>query len=477
MDPHQTTAGKFDLSLPDYIFTRSNLEIRGADDHDDRHGMAESLPAADADGVEFTTMALAAALLVFMLSFQLGVYDTMKANALRIFDGFAQIQPPGYADDPDIRKTIPTREMLAAEVKVPGVTAATPRATSYVVLANGDLSYGAAIEGVDPLREQTVSTLAATVHQGRTLEPADSDAIVLGDALARNLKLSLGDQSRFWVPPSTELSPPTASLWSVSSIAALPRWTGRLPRCRSSASRKPSCSAMPPSHRARRPEPPRGQRRAAGAWTARRHPSPDGRGLVASAGAKQATTLDFSTSMLWYVSLVVVVVFIILNTLLMSVLERTREFGMLLAVGMRAELVGRMLWLEIILLAVLGNAIGILIGGGIALWFGHAGIVFGGMEGLMAQWGLPGGSIRPRASSAPQRGRRPSSCRSPWQGCSCAPHRPARARRRHEGRVMGALRSSGRCLAHMLAVSAAHDHHAHRRRRRALFDPGLRRAA
>ncbi len=105
---------------------------------------------------------------------------------------------------------------------------------------------------------------------------------------------------------------------------------------------------------------------------------------------KQAITLDFSTSMLWYVSLVVVVVFIILNTLLMSVLERTREFGMLLAVGMRAGLVGRMLWLELILLAVLGNAIGILIGGGFALWFAEQGIAFAGMEGLMAQWGLPG---------------------------------------------------------------------------------------
>jgi putative ABC transport system permease protein len=105
---------------------------------------------------------------------------------------------------------------------------------------------------------------------------------------------------------------------------------------------------------------------------------------------KQAITLDFSTSMLWYVSLVVVVVFIILNTLLMSVLERTREFGMLLAIGMRAGLIGRMLWIELVLLAVVGNALGILLGGGVALWFAHQGIAFGAIEGLMAQWGLPG---------------------------------------------------------------------------------------
>lgn len=141
------------------------------------------------------TMALAAALLVFMLSFQLGVYDTMKSNALRIFDGFARIQPSGYADDPDVRKTINDPETLAARAEqVPGVTAAAPRATSYVILANGERSYGAAIVGVAPDRERRVSTLARTLKQGRYLTPGDTDAVVLGDALARNLKLKLGDK-------------------------------------------------------------------------------------------------------------------------------------------------------------------------------------------------------------------------------------------------------------------------------------------
>ncbi len=69
-----------------------------------------------------------------------------------------------------------------------------------------------------------------------------------------------------------------------------------------------------------------------------------------------------SFSVLLYVSLIVIVVFIILNTLLMSVLERTREFGMLLALGMRPDQIGRMVWLELLFLAGTGSAIGIALG-------------------------------------------------------------------------------------------------------------------
>ena len=46
------------------------------------------------------SMTFAASLLVFVLSFQLGVYDTMKVNALRLFDGFAQISALGLRRRP-----------------------------------------------------------------------------------------------------------------------------------------------------------------------------------------------------------------------------------------------------------------------------------------------------------------------------------------------------------------------------------------
>ncbi len=343
--------------------------------------------------LSLASIALAAAILVFVLSFQFGVYGAMKANALRLFDGFAQIQPRGYADDPDIRKTITAPDRLAQAARViPGVRAAAPRASTYAILANGDLSYGAAIVGVEPAEERLVSTLAATVRHGRYLQPGDSNAIVMGEALARNLKLELGDQVTL-LGSALDGTVAADSLKLVglfhTGIGELDRQLAEMPLARFQ-----QIFAMPyaanvvvvsgPSLAGvDRALPVLGRVAAAS-------------GLVVKDWGelkpelKQAITLDFSTSMLWYFSLVVVVVFIVLNTLLMSVLERTREFGMLLAVGMRPAQVAGMLWLELVLLALLGDGLGVLLGGGLALGFGQTGITLGSVGGLLAQWGLPG---------------------------------------------------------------------------------------
>jgi ABC-type lipoprotein release transport system permease subunit len=104
---------------------------------------------------------------------------------------------------------------------------------------------------------------------------------------------------------------------------------------------------------------------------------------------RETIDLKYATSMVFYATLVLVVAFIILNTLLMSVLERTREFGMLLALGMRSGQIGAMVWLELLILALVGCAIGVSIGAAVTLWLRHTGIVYPIDPKLLAQFGLP----------------------------------------------------------------------------------------
>ena len=338
------------------------------------------------------SIAFASALLVFALSFQTGVYSTMTEATLRILDGFAQVQPAGYADDPDIKRTIADAGPLAARLcEVRGVSAAAPRVNSFAILANGQRSYGAAVIGVDPASEAKVSSLAASVKTGRYLRPGDSAAAVLGDALARDLRLSVGDKVTLLgsaVDGSVAADVLTVVGLYHTGVPDMDRAILEMPLARAQAmfalgdrantiaiggSELSSVdAALPTLSRLAAKEGLKVQD-----WAAL-EPS-----------LRDTFTLKYATSMFFYATLVFVVAFIILNTLLMSVLERTREFGMLLAIGMRPSLIGGMVWLELITLALIGASLGIAIGGGVSLWLEARGVVFSAFKDVLAQYGLP----------------------------------------------------------------------------------------
>ncbi len=69
--------------------------------------------------------------------------------------------------------------------------------------------------------------------------------------------------------------------------------------------------------------------------------------------------------------------FSIVNTMLMAVLERVRELGMLMAVGMSRQKIFGMIMLETLFLSLIGGPVGLLLAWGSIAYFGQAGINLG----------------------------------------------------------------------------------------------------
>lgn len=350
--------------------------------------------------LNLSSIAFAAVVMVFLLAFQLGSYATMKENVLRVYDGFAQIQPLHYRDDPSLRKTLDEPDALRKmSESMDGIAAVAPRTMTYAILSHGDRSFGTAVTGVDPACEVKVSSLHNSIVHGRYLQPGDAASVVLGDALARNLGVGVGDSvTLLGEAKDGSIAADVLTVRGIfsSGTAEIDRQLAQMPLARFQFS-----FAMPgeinvlvlggPSLAAVTDALP-GLRAALGQSQAR---VIDWKTL--QPGLAAAIQLDFTTSLLWYASLIVVVVFIILNTLLMSVLERTREFGVLLALGMRPGRIGAMVWLELMLMALLGLAAGMLLGGALTLIASHYGIEMPGAEAVFSKWGLPG-RLYPRLS-------------------------------------------------------------------------------
>ena len=70
--------------------------------------------------------------------------------------------------------------------------------------------------------------------------------------------------------------------------------------------------------------------------------------------------------------------FSILNTMLMAVLERMREIGVLMAVGMSKARIFLMIMLETVMLTMIGGPFGLLLSYGFVTYFGEVGINLGG---------------------------------------------------------------------------------------------------
>jgi ABC-type lipoprotein release transport system permease subunit len=93
---------------------------------------------------------------------------------------------------------------------------------------------------------------------------------------------------------------------------------------------------------------------------------------------KQAIDMDNYSSILFLGILLIVVAFGILNTVLMSVTERFKEFGILLAVGMPQRRLVTLVLFETVFITLLGMIIGNLLGLGVNWYLSLEPIVFSG---------------------------------------------------------------------------------------------------
>jgi ABC-type lipoprotein release transport system permease subunit len=106
-------------------------------------------------------------------------------------------------------------------------------------------------------------------------------------------------------------------------------------------------------------------------------------------GLREAIQADMSSAWFMYGVLIILVAFSVLNTQLMSVMERTREFGTILALGLRRGRLSLLVMLESALMAAVGLLIGVALGVALAAYYQKVGFSYPGMDELASKFNLP----------------------------------------------------------------------------------------
>jgi ABC-type lipoprotein release transport system permease subunit len=336
-------------------------------------------------------MVFSNALLVFMISIQFSTYELMIDNTLQAFTGHLQVQAPGYKDDLKIRQVVPDVASIASSLRRElGLETIAARAAAFALASSEERTYGLQIYGVETKFESFVSTIPGLVREGRYLDDLVASEIVVGKVLAQNLRVALGDEvtllgsgrdGSFAAAIATVVGIFDSGVPDIDrSIAEVPlgffqdvfymEGAGHqvviaAPDLASVDLLKPRIEALVPA------------------------------GLVVhdwdalQPSLRQAIQADLGSAFFMYGVLVVLVAFSVLNTQLMSVLERTHEFGITMALGIAPGRLGRIVFLETAFMGLVGVALGALLGGIVTEWFGYTGFSYPGMEEMAVNFNLP----------------------------------------------------------------------------------------
>lgn len=136
----------------------------------------------------------------FLACIMLGVNDESWENvintAARIGGGHITVQHPDYFEKPALSRTVQqTRDKIDRIEALPAVTHALPRIVGQTMLSTTTESYGAGFMAYDPALENTdtISILEA-VKEGELFKSSTDKGIILGWRLARNLGAEMGSK-------------------------------------------------------------------------------------------------------------------------------------------------------------------------------------------------------------------------------------------------------------------------------------------
>lgn len=128
-----------------------------------------------------------------MSSVKEGVYYNMIDSMVGSYTGYAQIQSTQYNLEPTIDNSVELTDSLIQVLEnFRGIAGFAPRIEGFALTASDSLTKGSMIIGIDPTKEKQFSAMHERVIEGTYLDSLDKGALV-GEGLANALKVGVGD--------------------------------------------------------------------------------------------------------------------------------------------------------------------------------------------------------------------------------------------------------------------------------------------
>ncbi|WP_421946777.1 ABC transporter permease [Phaeodactylibacter xiamenensis] len=315
----------------------------------------------------------------FMDSLQRGAWDNMINNVVNYYFGYVQVHQDGYWEEQSIDKAFPLADSLAQVGAVEGVEAVLPRLESFALAAAGETTSGVLVAGILPNVENKMTDLENRLVEGEYLTESD-EAVLVASGVADKLGLALGDTlvlisqgyrgvnaaGKYPIKGIAKFGSPDLNKQMVYlPLPAAQYFYGAPGLATSLALKLGGQDDIKPVVAALRTQ-----------LDTSAYEVMDWEELLPD--LVQARELDTAGNVIVYFILYMIIAFGIFGTILMMSKEREYEFGVLISIGLQRWQLALSVWVEVILLGVLGALSGILLSMPIVYYFKVNPIRFGG---------------------------------------------------------------------------------------------------
>ncbi|MDE5418374.1 FtsX-like permease family protein [Labilibaculum sp. DW002] len=301
---------------------------------------------------------------VFTATFTKGWMNQRLEAGVETEASHMRIQQPKFNENYDLKESIPNSRSLVNEItKLDHIDGISPRIVIQSMIASAETGTGVRIIGVDPEKEKTVTNLHTKLSEGKYFEGMKRNPIVIGAKLAKKLKVKM--RSKVVITVHDASGNITGGAFRVCGIFDI---SSGIFEEMNVFVRKSDLARLlgldkNTSHEIVIHLDDTEQIDQYAAMLKEQHQD-----LLVQSWKEAMPELGYLNeigNLYTYIFVIIILLalgFGIVNTMLMVILERVKELGMLMAVGMSKARIFGMLMLETVLLTFTGGFNGILIG-------------------------------------------------------------------------------------------------------------------
>ncbi len=313
---------------------------------------------------------------IFLISFTNGMVNDRIQSIIGTEMSHIQIHKPGFLDNDQFNLLMSNADSIVKIVReTPGVKAASKRVIISSMVASAETGSAVRITGIDPENERRVTLLSSKIIEGKYLGEKGKNPIVISERLAQKLKVGLKNKIIITVQDINKDI--TAGAFRISGIYRTDNGMfdeanvfvriNDICRLTGLKSQDAHEIAILLENNDKTAE---AEKVIAGNF-------PDLDVKDWQLLSPEAGYLVSAMNQYMYLFIIIILLalcFGIINTMLMVIMERVRELGMLMAIGMNRLRVFTMIMLETVYLSLTGGITGIIIGYLISKYLGRTGV-------------------------------------------------------------------------------------------------------